>query len=61
MKQGTLQFKPVKKEGKKRDKDSDDSDDIDFGSISPVPQPRVERSRRTAGIYQSFIFELNAY
>lgn len=46
LKQTTLQFKPIKKGSKK--KDSDDSDDIDFGSISPLPQPRS--SRRAAGI-----------
>ncbi|XP_032667667.1 DNA topoisomerase 2 isoform X2 [Odontomachus brunneus] len=45
MKQTTLSFKPIKKEGKKKDKDSDDSDNIDFGSISPPP-PRT--SRRSA-------------
>lgn len=48
MKQTTLSFKPIKKEGKKKDKDSDDSDNIDFGSISPPPAPRT--SRRAAGI-----------
>ncbi|XP_024882454.1 DNA topoisomerase 2 isoform X2 [Temnothorax curvispinosus] len=46
LKQTTLQFKPIKKGTKKKDKDSDDSDDIDFGSISPPPQPRS--SRRSA-------------
>lgn len=48
MKQTTLQFKSVKKESKKKDEDSDNGDDIDFGSISPVPQQRA--SRRVAGI-----------
>jgi len=48
LKQTTLQFKPIKKGTKKKDKDSDESDDIDFGSISPLPQPRS--SRRAAGI-----------
>jgi hypothetical protein len=48
LKQATLQFKPIKKGTKKKDKDSDESDDIDFGSISPLPQPRS--SRRAAGI-----------
>lgn len=51
MKQTTLQFKPkVKKEkiDKKKGKDSDSNDDIDFGSISPPPAPRT--SRRAAGI-----------
>ncbi|KOX71459.1 DNA topoisomerase 2 [Melipona quadrifasciata] len=49
LKQTTLQFKPkVKKEkiDKKKGKDSDSNDDIDFGSISPPPAPRT--SRRTA-------------
>ncbi|XP_077279130.1 DNA topoisomerase 2 [Temnothorax americanus] len=46
LKQTTLQFKPIKKGTKKKDKDSDGSDDIDFGSISPPPQPRS--SRRSA-------------
>jgi len=47
LKQATLQFKPIKKGTKKKDKDSDESDDIDFGSISPLPQ---RSSRRAAGI-----------
>ncbi|XP_018314763.1 DNA topoisomerase 2 isoform X2 [Mycetomoellerius zeteki] len=47
LKQTTLQFKPVKKGAKKKDKDSDGSEDIDFGSISPLPQPRSSR-RATA-------------
>ncbi|XP_076674328.1 DNA topoisomerase 2 [Andrena cerasifolii] len=48
LKQTTLPFKPKgKKTDKKRDKDSDIADDIDFESISPPPEPRS--SRRTAG------------
>lgn len=47
MKQTTLQFKPIKKEVKKEKNSSDESDDIDFGSISPLPQQRVSR-RATA-------------
>lgn len=50
LKQSTLPFKSkVKKEKTDKKKDKDDSnDDIDFGSISPVPTPRT--SRRAAGI-----------
>ncbi|XP_011691623.1 PREDICTED: DNA topoisomerase 2 isoform X2 [Wasmannia auropunctata] len=46
MKQTTLQFKPLKKGAKKKDKDSEDSDDerIDFGSISPLPQRSSRRA-----------------
>ncbi|XP_011051351.1 PREDICTED: DNA topoisomerase 2 isoform X1 [Acromyrmex echinatior] len=47
LKQTTLQFKPIKKGAKKKDNDSDESEDIDFGSISPLPQPRSSR-RATA-------------
>ncbi|XP_076228043.1 DNA topoisomerase 2 [Nomia melanderi] len=50
LKQTTLPFKPkVKKEksDKKKDKDSGSNDDIDFGSISPPPEPR-KTSRRNA-------------
>ncbi|XP_017797949.1 PREDICTED: DNA topoisomerase 2 [Habropoda laboriosa] len=46
LKQTILSFKSkVKKEkgDEKKDKDSDCSDDIDFGSISPPPEPRVSR------------------
>ncbi|XP_025075601.1 DNA topoisomerase 2 isoform X2 [Pogonomyrmex barbatus] len=51
LKQTTLQFKPIKK-GKKKDKNSgSDSDDIDFGSISPVPQPRASRRTTTKKNY----------
>ena len=47
LKQTTLPFKSrAKKTDKKRDKDSDIGDDIDFESISPPPEPRP--SRRTA-------------
>ena len=47
LKQTTLPFKPrAKKTDKKRGKDSDIGDDIDFESISPPPEPRP--SRRTA-------------
>ncbi|XP_076242907.1 DNA topoisomerase 2 [Calliopsis andreniformis] len=48
LKQTTLPFKPKgrKNDSKKKDKDSDSNDDIDFGSISPLPEPRA--SRRTA-------------
>ena len=47
LKQTTLPFKQrAKKTDKKRDKDSDMGDDIDFESISPPPEPRP--SRRTA-------------
>ncbi|XP_076297537.1 DNA topoisomerase 2 isoform X2 [Lasioglossum baleicum] len=50
LKQSTLPFKAkVKKEksDKKGIKDSDSNDDIDFGSISPPPEPR-KTSRRNA-------------
>lgn len=53
----TLQFKPkVKKEkiDKKKGKDSDSNDDIDFGSISPPPAPRT--SRRTAAVKKNYNF-----
>nr|XP_003704530.2 PREDICTED: DNA topoisomerase 2 isoform X2 [Megachile rotundata] len=46
LKQTTLPFKPkVKKEkaDKKKDKDNDSNDEIDFGSISPPPEPRALR------------------
>lgn len=59
MKQSTLQFKPIKKGAKKKDKDSDDSDDIDFGSISPLPQRT--QSRRTAGIVSLSIQKISTY
>ncbi|XP_036151138.1 DNA topoisomerase 2 isoform X2 [Monomorium pharaonis] len=48
LKQTTLQFKPIKKGAKKKDKDSDDSDDIDFGSISPLPERAEPRTSRRA-------------
>lgn len=49
LKQSTLPFKPIKKGAKKKDKDSDDSnDEIDFGSISSPPQVAARSSRRTA-------------
>ncbi|CAD1477982.1 unnamed protein product [Heterotrigona itama] len=56
LKQTTLQFKPkVKKEknDKKKGKDSDSNDDIDFGSISPPPAPRTSR-RATASSEELF-------
>ncbi|CAL7944561.1 unnamed protein product [Xylocopa violacea] len=49
LKQSTLQFKPAGKRGKKaakNDESSDSSDEIDFDSISPPPEPRI--ARRTA-------------
>ncbi|XP_029170014.1 DNA topoisomerase 2 isoform X2 [Nylanderia fulva] len=49
LKQSTLPFKPIKKGAKKKDKDSDESDDeIDFSSISPTPQVAARSSGRNA-------------
>ncbi|CAK9796483.1 DNA topoisomerase 2 [Anthophora plagiata] len=54
LKQTTLPFKSkVKKEkgDERKDKDSNSSDDIDFGSISPPPEPRVSRRSKTTKKY----------